>query len=35
MTVVHIEFWWRNVRKRLHLEQICADGRILKCIFKK
>jgi hypothetical protein len=29
-------FWWENLRKRDHLEELCIDGRIiLKWIFKK
>ena len=33
---VHTRFWWENLRKRDHNEDMCADGRIiLKYIFKK
>jgi len=33
---VHTGFWWENLRKGDHLEDLGTDGRkILKCIFKK
>ena len=33
---VHIEFWWRNLTERDHLEYVGVDGRkILKCKFNK
>ena len=33
---VHTGFWWVNLRKREHLEDVGVDGRIiLKRIFKK
>ena len=33
MVVVHMEFWWGNLRERDHLELLGTDGRIiLKCI---
>jgi len=29
-------FWWRNLRERNHVEDLCVDGRIIsKSIFKK
>jgi hypothetical protein len=33
---MHIGFWWGNLRKRSHLEDLGVDGRIIsKCVFKK
>ena len=33
---MHIEFWWRNLKERDHLEALDLDGRvILRWIFKK
>jgi len=33
---VHIGFWWGNLRKRYHLEDLGVDGRImLTWIFRK
>jgi hypothetical protein len=33
---VHTEFWWGNLRKRDHFEDLGVDGRIiLEWIFKK
>jgi hypothetical protein len=33
---VHIEFWWRILRERDHLEDLGVDGKIrLKFILKK
>jgi predicted membrane GTPase involved in stress response len=33
---VHARFWWENLRKRDHFEDVCGCGRIiLKYISKK
>ena len=31
----HTGIWWRDLRKRDHLQYLGVDGRILKKIFKK
>jgi hypothetical protein len=33
---VHTGFWWGNLRKRIYLEDLGVDGRIiLKWVFRK